>query len=564
MTHPFAFDRRSFVIGSSLVMAGCTTCRFPSPNGGSYEIADAHAHFFNLADLPVRDFMRDVVIPQQFPDLPDIVLALVNIAAGVTQAFAPSAREEIGHLERSLFEDDARTSTDTFGNEIKDLQEQAFAREGMVEKSLGDPETSLAASHLSLARRLGALKQSATGDRNKRGGATTNLEIDASVYSRIASGRDAQAAISPDKLNSQGALANINLRATLRWIYQMIQPRCEHVETYIKTIFSAEAKVGHAINLLVDYDRWLQDDPKKDLDHADQIEFWTRYEKVARRKGSPIQLHTFAGYDPLKHAGQRLAGETPSFETMLGWVDADEAGASHRIAGFKLYPPMGFNPSSNRDFSLPCDCRGAHQVKTWWEKAGWDVDRIGEELDISLDCFFRACAKRDIPMLAHAANSLASMPGAGAKASPKYWLERARTVRDWGGNPLRVCLGHFHTSPENADYLAQIIALNRPTSSGRPGARIYVDMSYDQDILDGHPTTILDFYAGVCEAAGDDGRHILFGSDWIMLGREPEAGNYLSQFRAAAADHCFWHDKVDRLFRRNLLEFLKLAPPETT
>ncbi len=93
-----------------------------------------------------------------------------------------------------------------------------------------------------------------------------------------------------------------------------------------------------------------------------------------------------------------------------------------------------------------------------------------------------------------------------------------------------------------------------------PDARIYVDMSFDAEILRGNAKGALDFYASACEAAADDGRHVLFGSDWIMLGREPRAGSYLAQIRAVAANHTFWRDKVDRLFGQNLLQFLKLAP----
>ncbi len=553
MTSNLIFDRRGFIGTASLALAGCATCKIPSVKAGvSYDIGDAHAHFFNLADLPVRNFIRHVFIPEYFPDLPDIALALVDIAVWATQKFAKTATKEIDLIDRLQF-GGVKTSADAFGREIK-LQQEAVIQREAASKNLADenPETSQAASHIRLSELLGAAQGTESLARKSGDPGAARVTIDAGVYSDIASGKSGPQTKAFDALLA-GRIAE--LRATIKWIYDMIQLRCVHVSDYLETISPGEAKVGHAINLLVDYDRWLGEAPKEGSGHEQQVAFWTGYSALARRKGSPLQLHTFAGYDPLKHAGERLSGEVPSFDTMLGWVDADADTAQHRIAGFKLYPPMGFRPSANGDLSVIEGDRAAAEVRKFWT---WGDSRIGPEIDASLEIFFRECTKRDIPMLAHAADSQEAMPGAGKKASPEHWIERAKVVRDWGGNPLRVCLGHFHETDDNGKFLAEILELNRPRANGVPGARIYVDMSFDDDVLGGNAKAVLDFYAEACLATDDDGRSILFGTDWIMLGRKARAGSYLATVRTAAADHSFWGDKVDRLFGGNLRDFLKL------
>ncbi|HZF44771.1 MAG TPA: hypothetical protein VEZ26_00430, partial [Sphingomonadaceae bacterium] len=239
--------------------------------------------------------------------------------------------------------------------------------------------------------------------------------------------------------------------------------------------------------------------------------------------------------------------------------------ATHRIAGFKIYPPMGFRPDSNSAMQLPqCsdprDCRAATEVRNWWtgEGHGWDLSELGTELDRSLDLFFRFCAQEDIPIMSHSRPSNGSMAGADWKALPHYWLNRARMVREYGLHPLRACLGHFDGRPENAQVLIDGLRMNKAQTGGKPHARLYFDVSFDDDILDGRPSNLLDSLASSCREAEDNGDYIMFGSDWIMLGQRSEAADYLRTFRDAASMHPFWHDKVDKLFRRNFIDFMNL------
>jgi hypothetical protein len=140
-------------------------------------------------------------------------------------------------------------------------------------------------------------------------------------------------------------------------------------------------------------------------------------------------------------------------------------------------------------------------------------------------------------------------------AAPLRWLDRATTVADYGLNPLRICLGHFDVGGLNELVLVEALRMNR---GSRPRANIFSDISYDEEILANRPTDLLDGLARACREVGDEGDYIMFGSDWMMLGQQPTARNYLENIRVAASKHIFWQDKLDKIFRTNFLRFLNL------
>src|SRR3546814_2417887 len=63
-------------------------CMSPTPirAAPSRPVSDAHAHFFNASDLPVRSFLRNVIAPAWFPDLPGIALALGDLAGELARS----------------------------------------------------------------------------------------------------------------------------------------------------------------------------------------------------------------------------------------------------------------------------------------------------------------------------------------------------------------------------------------------------------------------------------------------------------------------------------------------
>src|SRR3546814_6312262 len=185
---------------------------------------------------------------------------------------------------------------------------------------------------------------------------------------------------------------------------------------------------------------------------------------------------------------------------------------------------MGFRPYTNKGLILPKGRAGDIVRKRWGDRE-WNLDEIGDRLDASLDSFFRYCAAEDIPVIAHAAMSNGSMAGADTMAAPLHWLERAKTVATYGRSALRICLGHFDMDAFNDLVLAEALKMNRD-----PVLRtnIYFDLSYDNSILAGTPDRLLNDLARICREVGDEGDSIMFVSDWIMLGQQPAAPQYLT------------------------------------
>lgn len=544
------------------MLGSCTHCRLPLPRQIARPVSDAHAHFFNASDLPVRSFLRNVIAPAWFPDLPGIALALGDLAGELAKRLSMTAKSEIASLGPGALLGRDGPAPEKFGREAARIQERAINDRGLVDVSRRDAQTNLGDSHLLLALILGAVRIRGGGAQEAGGQA---VDVDPAIYVGIAraerSAGTADVARHPvpePYRNWLESASSIDVESIIRWIFLMCQPRCTHVLRYNEVIAADDVRVSHAANLLVDYDAWLGDGPLKGSDHVHQVAFWTRYDDAARAVEGATRLHSFAGFCPLKHAEESLLGADPStLERMKSWIAAGRSGgpAAHRIAGFKLYPPMGFRPDTNKGLILPKGRAGDIVRKRWGDRE-WNLDEIGDRLDASLDSFFRYCAAEDIPVIAHAAMSNGSMTGADAMAAPLHWLERAKTVATYGRSALRICLGHFDMDAFNDLVLAEALKMNRD-----PVLRtnIYFDLSYDNSILAGTPDRLLDDLARICREVGDEGDYIMFGSDWIMLGQQPAAPQYLTMLYGAASAHPFWGTKVDKLFRLNFLTFLNPA-----
>jgi hypothetical protein len=560
--------RRDFLAGSTLLalpggpLAGAPMLWAKPPHGSAAApVSDAHAHFFNASDLPVRNFLRHVIAAEQFPGLPEIALAIADLAGAMAKQLSLSARTEWQRLgPAAALAGDDDVSAAQFGKAAAQYQQSQINKRSANADAAPQPETNLADSHLALAKLLDVvdMPDAPTADADKS--ASRAVRIDAERYSALVESAEGDikrglesAAVAP----VCGIESEIDARTIIRWVFLMCQSRRSHVRKYGAVIRAPGLAVRDAANLLVDYDQWLSETPLPRSSHADQVRFWTRYADVTAANPDAIRLHSFAGYCPLKHVEERLARATETtLDRMKRWVAAGaagDAGATHRIAGFKIYPPMSFRPDSNAALRLPKD-RAAVAIRKRWQRKKWNIDTLGRRLDDALDEFFRFCAEGDVPIIAHAATSNGSMSGAAAMADPAYWVNRAKQVARYGHHPIRVALGHFDMGGLNFATLAAALRLNRD-----PDVRsnIDFDVSFDTDVLAGNPKCLLDPLAWVCAEVGDGGDYILFGSDWIMLGNQRAAPRYLQTVHDAASAHPFWGDKVDKLFRTNFLRFLK-------
>lgn len=267
--------------------------------------------------------------------------------------------------------------------------------------------------------------------------------------------------------------------------------------------------------------------------------------RMSQASSGPV-MHGYMGFDPLREVAFRNGKtEASPLET------ARVALVDHGFLGIKLYPPMGFRPAGNRP---PYPDRVVKML-------GLVPD---EQLDTALRDLYSLCVDLDAPLLTHGSSSNGSGPGYEKRGDPAYWIPV------WEEYPaLRVCMAHFGRFdavsagreatglPEGSWEwrLGEFVRRN-------PGRNIFADVSYFSEVLTstaaeqrrlaGLFTTWINTFDQGCD-------HIVYGSDWIMLGKEQGYRDYATRVNAFLRVHCgLSDDACDKIFRRNALRFLPL------
>ena len=549
-------DRRALMaLGLAGTAGACAPCPdFIMPPPGRMKVGDAHTHLFNASDLPVGGFMRDVLAPVYLDGFPEVVPALVDIALKVLKFFSMSAEQELRERVPPWRGPSTEpVSAEAFASRVAGHMEAEIARGGR-ETGPADPENDLADSHRALALVIasaGAQQEQQEQDRNPD-------RVDRAALSRIA--RLGAAVVPPGgtvrmmatRERAARELDAVDVMSIIRWAFLMVQPRCSHLHKYLAFAEgSGEAEVKVMINLLVDYDKWLDDAPARGSWHDKQVSFWTSYSRAVRER---VDIHSFAGFDPLKHAEQAARGQTGYLEELRGWFTAGPD-APHKVSGFKVYPPMGFRVIGNARREPRKDRAGARVEKYWKDDPVLKAFDLNTRLDASLDAFFDMCCETGAPVMTHARHSNEASTGSGADASLKYWHARAERQFDKTGKKLRACMGHIDDSNEGGNsyrhWLPRLLELN---AQGR--AEIYFDIGYTLPILNGRAVWFFNELHGLGGSLQIE-KYLMFGTDWIMLAQEPDAGDYYKKAIAAVNASKFAPYK-DLLFGGNLRTFLNL------
>lgn len=559
-------------------------CHLPSERKQYTPVCDAHGHFFNASDLPVANFIKYCAIPGLVKTsdvdarIPDWALALVDIFGWVAKRLSLSANHEIQRFgDGELFGGDA-PDADDFGKEVARRQQDQIGNRNASRQLGTDPQTNLGDSHYVLAQLLGALQPVRQGGKAPSG----NMNVDASVYAEIARDgaiaglNEREAVMRATVLGAEPMLSPLNydrvgfapeevdaakVKTMLKWAYVMCLPRCAHVEQYDRAISHGDHKIEHVINLLVDYGKWLGEEPAPGSSFEEQVRLWTRYDDWTSIQERVIRLHTFVGFDPLRHLEEKLEGRPSSFEKMKLWALAGQRGdrtSAHRVAGFKVYPPMGFKPAGNPDryvFPAPSSNsypRAEQEVQARWRRKGWDTNtQLGPGLNRAMEELLDFCAQANVPVFAHSYPSVGSMRGAEWNALPQYWIEAARGAHKRNpGKRLTAGIGHFDPWQFSADFSAAI----SENAAGR--ANIFFDLGYDRSILRDNAGDLLAQLERLCKGnSGED--YVMFGTDWIMLGQEITADSYLRNFLEALNHNEFWSARRHKILNDNVKRFLK-------
>ena len=284
------------------------------------------------------------------------------------------------------------------------------------------------------------------------------------------------------------------------------------------------------------------------------------HRRVAVRYRGTLDIATFAGYCPLKNSIERLRGGTTTLDRLLGMH------AQGKVAGFKLYPPMGFQATGNAGLAEAAfDPREKGRVTALdrWHSAG-GKGKLGQALDASLEAFYAVCAARGIPLMAHAANSNGAGPNFGRRADHLFWKQVAAR------HPIRLSLGHLAGQvrpfceavakgpPYPADDWALATSIEL-LDAGSKGAEVYGDLAYMEELID-DPQLARDFFLALRTAYGKrdpDLTRILYGTDWIMLGIERHHERYLDQVIAGMQAANYSPVQQSNILGGNLRRFLR-------
>jgi predicted TIM-barrel fold metal-dependent hydrolase len=569
---PMALDRRRLMLaaaGGAMAAAAPAALAAPAMD----PVFDAHLHLFNGSDLPVGKFLRYVYLPDQFPALPPWLDALADLGVNVIKKLATTVRQEAGQQTFvASLNGGSEVTPERFGQVVGDYVAEGSRSPAAALKGGGAPfDPALAASYRALVQEVSGgstnwLQQFKIDPQTN----LLDLQVDdraalRNVFTLVAKAADRPSPHLDQNLDFTNPLSILSDGArTLGWLYLMCKSRQSHIDRYLGDYRTATAQPKLVINHLVDYDRWLDDRPSDDSPHLEQVALLAT---LAKRNKGKVDLRTFAGFCPLKNVFEKALN--PGKPTTL--TALQKAFTDGQIAGFKIYPPMGFQAYGNAllkdaKFARPA---GADEVvlKQWKAVSPGSVgkDLLGAALDASLHDFYGWCEANNAPLMTHGGPGNQAAPGFGARANPKYW-EAAQKLHP----RLRLNIGHvvhdvpaFVTAVETGtvdpDKVWALDATIRMLSAG-PTGTIYGDLAYMPELID-DATLRTRFFKALKKAFGpvDPGlRHILYGTDWILLGLRKDNTNFLGAMIQGMTDAGYSPDEKTNILYANARRFLQI------
>jgi predicted TIM-barrel fold metal-dependent hydrolase len=528
-------SRRSIVqflaasVGASVTRLGSAAWSDSAPSRP--QLVDAHCHVFNATDLPARRFLK-IVIAERYPtqgvartldlDRQDAIDHLIDLMMSIVgQGHAPSAAAEIAVLEGT---------------------NSAISRHESPDAA--DPFTA----------RATAAYLDQTPDGQGRGSARSVAPADPirSAIRRAGGtadrGRSAEESRDSQAIAERAVKSPTDIGAYLRWFGLFTLYRYSLVDALVG-IYSDQGYVPVLLApAIIDYSRWLGQEASSALD--DQVRLMSL---IARRKRGPA-VHGYMGFDPLREVYFRKGILK---DGALGLVRS--ALTEHGFAGVKLYPPMGFRASGNAS-----DQQYPQAV----------LDDLGPDLSSGLNSalhdLYALCTTLDAPILVHTAETNGAGPNYADRADPAYWLP---VLSEFPA--LRVCLAHFGRFSyvsARAPLSAQLPESSWEWVIGRylkahPDCRVYVDLSYLTEIFDNADARErlgATFRRFVAEF-DPEVRHVIFGSDWIMVAQDSRAARYVDALTLFLGTQCKLESAaISRILRDNALTFLGLRAADAT
>ncbi len=529
--------------GSSLVFPGCSGSKPDYPDipvsGGAIDI---HCHLFNGTDLPVTRFLTQVVLSEHETRLDAVVTHATVVDPTIAERL-------IELLTRGLLRDTPNA-----------VQETEFLQRRASKMVSG----TLPGARQQVIERTAAFLEGSAGD-----GVVAHSDGDGTLRQQIldAAGmsRDAVAPTTSQEytdIAEQAVTSNTGIGLLARWVALFFRYRHELADELAEATRANGREPRMLVPLMVDYAHWLGEDTAPGSSLTEQV---VVFDHIARRRNE-TPVHGMVGYDPLRAVFFRRGTPYAGFSSVPfdPVALARSALTDHGFVGLKLYPPMGFRPIGNTD--------GQGYPRLVVERLG-GTGGLGSALDAAMAEAFDLCTDLDAAILTHARYSIGAGPDYAARADPAFWV-RVLKQPQWRG--LRVCLAHMGYFRQWTGSSTAGADPDRRTwewTAGRhikenPDGNLYVDISYLTEVLSSGAAErrrIASSLRQWIDECDPDVGHVLYGTDWTMVGREPDFPRYTSEIAAFLSDDCGLDEaQLDRIMMGNAVRFLGLLPGDKT
>jgi predicted TIM-barrel fold metal-dependent hydrolase len=325
----------------------------------------------------------------------------------------------------------------------------------------------------------------------------------------------------------------------IQWAQELTRDRREIVSRLVE-LYASSAAVSLFTPALIDFSGWLEDEPRSNL--SSQIRVMERIQQ--QQDGTPV--HCFAPFDPWRQIIDVEAGGRTTALQLVQWA-IEEMG----FIGVKLYPPMGFLPIGN-----------ALVRQTYPERAAGIRD-FPAKLDRALMDLYAYAERAGVPVMAHATDSNGAAPGYAKRAHPHAWEPVLKAYPR-----LRLNLSHFGDFEEVRGTVPSETweAVIGELFSAAGASTLYADLSYLAELLpDRDPTVatqIRRLFADFIQRYDATLQHLMYGSDWIMLGRETGHEGYAVSLIAEMDRLLGDERRLHNFLGGNAVRYLGLRPGE--
>lgn len=476
---------------------------------------DVHAHFFNASDVPVKGYLEGPVAH----DMPDILRHLVRTLAPIAEAIAEaalSAKDEFDELIGMTKQPKLLGSVD-LAAEMKQIfskiqNDQFQTMYDVLKNSEFEKE-------FNSQRRLDASRSASISATS----AATDLSVD-TIRDAVEKRFPSTPARRVQMMLRKEAAAGDPKEGILAFVYYMLSRRWMNLQAYAEAFSTSENSFGidMVFGALVDFDRWLDCPPRSS--HDDQVKL---HQLLSQLSGG--YMRPLVAYNPWTEIA------TPG----KAWERVKDAVEKRGFVGAKIYPPMGFRPFGNT--TQPLILSRPHPT--------------AEDLDRVLGEFWDKCTDLDIPVMAHAGESMGWDDNYDELGGPLGWEKLLDRYKGKAKGPI-INAGHFggDSAERNLTWPEDLARL-----MGRAeGKRFYGDLGYwadlrcreaDSSLCVGAMDRLKAALRIPLSSAETIADRIMFGTDWLMLSKENDWPDYPADIATALRGSL--GESVDAFFGEN-------------